>query len=82
MTLDPFAITDFLARAGVLGLMVIILVTGVRGDWVFGHHYRELQKRNERLEVMVEKLTVAANRSVRTTENLLRRQVEHEDTAP
>lgn len=50
---DP-QLVDQLVRAGgwalFLTTVIVIAITGVRGDWVFGWIYRRSEERNERIE--------------------------------
>ena len=48
MTLDPIAISDFLQKAGVVGLLIFILVGGSRRIWVWGYQLTEMQADRDR----------------------------------
>lgn len=42
--MDPEALTTFLRDAGVIGVLVIIIVGGIKKLWVWGWQYREMEK--------------------------------------
>jgi hypothetical protein len=42
------SILDAVSRAGIIGLLLIIILSGARGDWVFGWVYRSLLNELER----------------------------------
>lgn len=48
MTLDPYAVADFLQKAGVVGLLVFILIGGAKKVWVFGYALSEMQSDRDR----------------------------------
>jgi len=48
VTFDPIAITDFVGRAGVVGILVFILITGANRLWVFGYQLHEMQLDRDR----------------------------------
>jgi hypothetical protein len=54
-----------------LGMLIIALITGARGDWVFGREYRDMRERNAKLEARVDRLTQIAERGTRTTERVV-----------
>ena len=58
MTIDSETLMQFiLGPFGVLVVFIIIIVTGFRGDWVFGWYARELRNRITRLENRLDTLT-------------------------
>ncbi len=63
MTLDPASLTDFLARTGIVGLLVFILVSGQRGLWVWGYTYTEMRAERDRYRAIAERLLGQADRS-------------------
>lgn len=42
--MDPEALTTFLRDAGVIGVLVIIIVGGIKKLWVWGWQYREMER--------------------------------------
>ena len=43
MPTDAISLIDGIGRAGVIGLLVIIIVGGARKWWVFGHTYEAME---------------------------------------
>jgi len=64
MILDPTAAVDFLQRAGVIGLLVLILVSGARRGWVWGYQLQEMQIDRDRWRDLALRSMGQANRSM------------------
>jgi hypothetical protein len=60
MTLDQL-LDLVLGQAGVLIVLLIIIVTGARRDWVFGWYAKEQSQRIERLEQRLDRAVKAAD---------------------
>lgn len=57
--MDPLtaSATDWIKEGGLLAVVVIllaILISGARGLWVFGHHYREVVAQRDRYRDLLE----------------------------
>lgn len=57
---EAISILDLIAKGGIIGLLVVILVGGMRQWWVFGWQYRQvLGERDEFKKALVDSLEVA-----------------------
>jgi hypothetical protein len=70
VSLDPAALTEWLQRAGTLGILVFILVGGAKRVWVWGWYADELQKRLERAEQQRDAAMATASRAVNVSERV------------
>lgn len=70
MTLDPLILLDYLQRAGTLGLLILIVVGGARGVWVYGWYAAELRARIERLEQQRDEALHKADRAVNVVDKV------------
>jgi hypothetical protein len=63
------ALADFLQRAGILGLLVFILVSGARKVWVWGFQLEEMRVDRDRWRDIALRSMGHANRSVDVAQN-------------
>jgi hypothetical protein len=63
VTLDPYAVADFLQKAGVVGLLVFILIGGAKKVWVFGYQLVEMQSDRDRWRDLALKLLGQVDRT-------------------
>lgn len=65
MQLDLSALLPYLERGGVLGILVLIVVTGMKQVWVWGWQYRQAVAEREEWKARWIKAAELAEKSVR-----------------
>lgn len=70
MNLDPLILIDYLQRAGTLGLLILIVVGGSRGLWVYGWYADELRARLIRAEEQRDHAQLTARQAIQVAEKV------------
>lgn len=63
-------IVDLITSGGLVTLLLVILLSGAKGKWVFGHQYDELRKERDQWRDLALKATGAAQDAVTIGERL------------
>ena len=53
--MDIQAIMDAAQKLGVIGLLLLIIITGARGDWVFKRHFEAERKAKDSYRIALDK---------------------------
>lgn len=64
LSTDPGSILDWVQRAGIVGVLLLILVGGARRWWVFGYQYDAMQADRDFYRTLTMRLLNVVDRSV------------------
>lgn len=80
-TFDYTDVVNFLNKGGILGFLVLILVSGARRLWVWGWYYKDLEERYKKVEESNSMWMQLALRGANVTETVVKKVVAENDSA-